>query len=280
MSAPLQINIGEILEAKTGKKLPRPLVYLLERLIHQKSLNTFLKDNNNKEGLALLDAFLEKQNIELNWINEKKLPQNGRCIFVCNHPLGAIDGIGIASLLSHKYSDVRYLVNDILCNVTPLRKIFLPINTLGSQKKENISKLKEAMLSNLPICSFPAGYCSRIIDGKIRDRAWQKSFVTQAIEYDRDIVPLYFDGRNSRHFYIIESIRKQLKIKIDLGSALLPDEMFRAKNKTFNVIVGDRISHKRLKDCGRKPIEIAQDIRKSVYKLHTEYIYTQTNTIG
>lgn len=267
----LQLNINKIIENKTGRKLAKPVVYLLEKLIHQKEINTFLKEHQNKEGIDFLDAILEKQRISINWINKNKLPSQSRCIFVCNHPLGALDGISIASSLAHIYGDIRYLVNDLLYNITPLQEIFLPVNTLGNQKKETINNIKKAMSSDVAIASFPAGYCSRLIDGKIQDIEWKKSFITQAIEYKRDIVPLYFDGRNSQHFYQIDKWRKKLGIKFDIATILLPDEMFRAKGKTYNIIVGNLIPYTELENIGKNHKEVANKIREISYELQQKH---------
>lgn len=264
----MKIDIEKILEHRTGKKVPYFVVSLIKKIIHQNEMNDFLFRNSDKRGIALLSEFLKHLNISSKWINETNLPNDRKCIFVCNHPLGGIDGIIISCMLHTKYGDVKYLVNDILYNIEPIRDLFLPVNTTsGKQNKETVRMINDIMSSNIPVASFPAGYCSRFIDGKVQDREWKKNFINQAINNKRDIVPLFFDARNSIHFYVIEYIRKKLNIKLDLGTILLPDEMFRAKNKSFEIIVGDKIPYQYIIDSGMNSKEAAKYVRDYCYNL-------------
>ena len=45
---------------------------------------------------------------------------------------------------------------------------------------------------------FPAGLNSRKRkDGTIHDLPWKKTFISKSVEYQRDVVPIHFGGRNS-----------------------------------------------------------------------------------
>ncbi len=262
------INISKILEQKSKKKLPNFLIRLLERLIHQREINEVLNKHSDKEGADFLKALLDHLDIKVEWQGKEHLPKDSRQFFVCNHPLGGIDGIAISYMLQLHYGDIRYMVNDMLYHLKPLQSIFLPVNTYGSQSRETVLKLKDAFSSDVAIASFPAGYCSRYLDGKIQDRAWHKSFIRLAIDNKRDIIPLHFVGQNSKHFYWIDRIRKALGIKFDLSTALLPDEMFRAKGKTFKIIVGEAIPWESLAESPLKAKDLAQEIRAKSYALN------------
>ncbi|MFC4666801.1 1-acyl-sn-glycerol-3-phosphate acyltransferase [Falsiporphyromonas endometrii] len=261
------IHIGEIIRQKSGKTAPRVVVRLLEKLIHQDEINYILSNYGHLSGLAFVKALMSYFDVRSEWINPQNLPDSGRCIFVCNHPLGAYDGITISHLVGTHYGDVRYVVNDLLYNLEPLRPIFIPVNKFGRQSKDSVRMLDQTLQSNIPLVSFPAGICSRKIDGKIQDLPWAKSFVKQAIEYDRPIVPLFFDGKNSNLFYNIELVRKWFGIKLNVGMALLPHEMFGVKHKRFDVYVGKPIMPCEIDSYGKTPKEIAQAIRKLVYTL-------------
>ena len=63
----------------------------------------------------------------------------------------------------------------------------------------------------------------------------------QAKKYNRDIVPVHFEGRNSNFFYRLAKIRKALGIKFNIEMIFLPDEMFRQKNSIFEVTIGKPI---------------------------------------
>ncbi|MGP1379676.1 MAG: 1-acyl-sn-glycerol-3-phosphate acyltransferase [Porphyromonas gingivalis] len=262
------IHIGEIIQRLSGRKLPQPLIRLLERLIHQDEINDILDRYGHLEGVDFMTALVGYFHVDIDWNGVDRLPSDKRCLFVSNHPLGGLDGICLSHLIgSHYDSDVRYIVNDILFHLRPLRKIFVPVNTRGRQKRESIDRLQEALESDLPVISFPAGFCSRLIEGKVQDTSWKKSFVRQAYASKRDIVPLFFDGLNSKRFYRIERLRQLLGLKFNIGMALLPDEMFRSKGRRFRVFAGRPIPWQSLASAPRDTAEQALHIRSLAYDL-------------
>ena len=89
-------------------------------------------------------------------------------------------------------------------NIDQLRCMFLPVNTVGRQKRSDMEAIERAYRDeNVQMMSFPAGFCSRFIDGKIQDIPWKKSVITKAIDSKRDVIPMYFKGRNSLVFYAL-----------------------------------------------------------------------------
>jgi putative hemolysin len=100
----------------------------------------------------------------------------------------------------------------------------------------------------------------------IEDRNWQKSFITNAIEHRRDVVPVFFYGRNSSLFYIIYIGRKILGIKATLELVLLPREIFNKRNKTIKVRIGKPIAYDTF-NCNRTHFEWAQYVKQQVYNL-------------
>lgn len=268
---PYAIHVGEVIEEKVHRRLPTPILRTLERVIHQREINDILYRYSHLEGMDFLEALVGEFRLDLGWVHPERLPEHGRCIFASNHPLGGMDGIAISYMLGRRYGDVRYMVNDMLYHLKPLQPVFLPLNKHGAQGKEAVTLLQEAMQSEVPIGTFPAGFCSRVYDGKIQDQIWRKTFVTQAIHHERDIVPLHFVGQNSRHFYWIWHLKNALRMKFDIGTALLPDELFRAAGKSFRIIVGEPIPWQSLRDSALRPEEEAARIRSICYALRDEY---------
>lgn len=120
--------------------------------------------------------------------------------------------------------------------------------------------------SDLPITHFPAGEVSRVYQGVVQDAPWQKSFIKKAVEHKRDIVPLYFEGENSRLFYNIFKIRRALGIKLNLELMLLPREFFRKRNATIRLHIGKPIPYTRFTSQHNHE-EWAQVVRAEVYAL-------------
>ncbi len=265
-----RIDVKQILQQKApslAKKIPGFIVNYLIRTIHQDEINDVLARNKEKYGVDFMQELIREFDITLELVGEEHIPAEGRYIFASNHPLGGLDGICLSAIIGQHYQgNIRYLVNDLLLFLTNLKNIFVPINKHGAQGRENARLIDEAYASDNQIITFPAGLCSRLIDGKIQDTEWKKSFIQKAIEHQRDIVPIYFDGRNSNFFYGLAKLRKALGIKMNYEMIYLPDEMFRAQHKTFRIYFGKPIPWQTF-DNSKKPAEWATWMREQVYNL-------------
>ena len=156
---PLAIHIGKVLEEKAGKRLPPFALRLLERIIHQREINDILYRYGHLDGMDFLEALMGEFAVTTEWVHPERLPESGRCIFVCNHPLGGMDGISLSYMLGKRYGDVRYMVTDFLYYLRPLQSVFLPVNNRqGSQGRESITMLQEAIRSDVPIGTFPQAH--------------------------------------------------------------------------------------------------------------------------
>jgi putative hemolysin len=113
---------------------------------------------------------------------------------------------------------------------------------------------------------FPAGSCSRKIDGKIQDRPWSKAFVTKSVQTGRQVVPIHFIGRNSNRFYNVDRICKALGIKANLAMLFLPDELYRNQHSRFKVIIGEPFPEGTFDDS-KNAYDWAQWVRERVYEL-------------
>ena len=270
-SEALKLDIDKVLRNKTGKnynKIPKFFINYLERTIRQDDMNGIIERNKDKQGVEFMQALVNdefKVNIKIK--GEENIPADGRFIFASNHPLGGLDGICLSAFLGEKYSGkIRYLVNDVLLYIKNLESIFVPINKYGAQAKASAAAINEAYSSDNQIITFPAGLCSRKQNGKIKDLEWMKSFVVKAVEFERDIIPVYFDARNSNFFYNFANIRKSLGLKFNIELIYLPGEMFKSKNQTFTITFGKPISWQSI-DKSKTPAQWAQHIKEIVYSL-------------
>lgn len=271
---PLEINLHEILRRrmprKAGRFVPGFLIGCLERIVRQKELNEMLRAGYPLRGSAFARRMLEYLDITVEVKGLDRLPSGGRFMFASNHPLGGLDGIALISVLGERYGDgnVRFLVNDMLMNVEPLRDVFLPINKFGSQSRGAATAINASLASDMQVLQFPAGLVSRLHDdGTVSDLDWQKAFVVKAIEYGRDIVPVLFEGFNRMRFYRTARWRKKLGLKVNIEQVLLPSELCAARGSRFRVVFGDPIDFRWLKSRNLPPKELASQIRSQVYRL-------------
>lgn len=270
MDSLTKIDIKAILEQKAPKITPRIpgwLIAYLAKTIHQAELNEILSRYHDRQGVDFMRSMIDYFDLHFELIHPERIPHEGRFIFASNHPLGGLDGICLSALIGDLFQDkIYYLVNDLLLHIPNLRSIFIPINKHGAQSRAVSLQMNQAYASDHQIITFPAGLCSRKINGKVQDLDWKKSFIQKAVAYQRDIIPIYFDGRNSQFFYNFAHIRKILGIRMNYEMIYLPDEMFKSKHSTFRIYFGEPIPWQTF-DGQRTPTEWANHVREIAYQL-------------
>lgn len=246
--------------------LPKFLLNRFKKLIHLDEINRIIYQYRDFKGAAFADCVIKKElNIRLVVKNPENIPCEARALVVSNHPIGSIDGMSLISIVGEKRKDILFPVNDLLCALPGFKGTFVPINKYG-KNASNHDVLNEAFEGNACIMFFPAGTESKYIDGKFQDFPWKKAFVKKAVEFKRDLVPVYIEGMNSKRFYRLSKIRRFFGIKFDLEMILLPDEMFRYKDKTITLTFGKPIPYT-IFDKSRTYSQWAQLIRQHVYTL-------------
>lgn len=264
-----RIDIKEVFRDKNPKLaslIPGFVIRYLKRIIHEDELNDFMSKYGDLGDIELVKAGLSYLGINYEVHNKHNIPDEGRYIFVSNHPLGGLDGLVFMNELSKYFDELKFPVNDILMNIANMSGIFLPINKHGSQARESARQIDEAYASDAQILYFPAGLCSRKKHGEIKDLQWQKNFLVKAIKHKRDVVPVYFSGRNSNWFYNLSNFRKALGIKANIEMLYLPDEMFNQKNKDLHIVFGEPIPWQTF-DRSKKPHEWAEWLKSKSYEL-------------
>ena len=213
---------------------------------------------------------MEDFNVKVIVKGEENIPKTGQYIFVSNHVLGGFDGIIIMKEISKHYKSFKFLVNDILMNLKNINSFFIPINKHGAQGQESAKQIDEAFRSDAQILTFPSGYVSRRVKRQIVDFEWKKSFIRKSVQYKRDIVPIYFDGRNSEFFYRMARIRRFFGIKINFEMLYLVNESYNHKNKTFKLKFGPSIPWQTF-DKSKTPLQWAKWVKEQVYAMNNIY---------
>lgn len=264
------IDVDELVRQRMPRYyryIPKLAISWLERIIHQRELNAILQRMCGHDGVAAADEALSYLDITTEVVGDEAVPDQGRFIFVSNHPLGGLDGLALISYLGKRYNGkIRFLVNDLLMAVKPLQSVFLPVNKYGRQSRGRAEEIEAQYQGDNQMATFPAGLCSRMDScGKVHDLQWQKFVVTHAIRTRRHIVPMYFDGANSRFFYRMARWRKRLGIKFNIEMILLPGEMLKSRGHNYRVYVGEPIPWTSLN--AQRPFEEAQRVASICYAL-------------
>ena len=103
-------------------------------------------------------------------------------------------------------------------------------------------------------------------DLEVTDLPWKTNFLKKAYASQREIVPVFVEGRLSNFFYRVARLRVMLGLKLNIEMLWLPDEMFSQKGRHFRIFVGDPIPVSELQRYGGLR-EQAEFVRKKAYFL-------------
>ncbi|HDP74503.1 MAG TPA: lysophospholipid acyltransferase family protein [Bacteroidales bacterium] len=235
------VNLGPIV----GDGFARLLMYILRF----NELNKKYANVATLQGLEFLNAVLELLEVkfEVNPEELKRIPKGGAFISVSNHPFGGIDGILLLKImLEQQRDDIKLLTTFLLKRIPQIEKYVFavdPFENRGYQKSSNISGLKAAyahLSEGGGLGLFPAGevstYYDNIDETGVTDRHWQKSMIKFIKNARVPVVPIYFQGENSRLFHLLGLIHPLLR------TAKLPSELLNKKNQTIRIRIGYPIS--------------------------------------
>ena len=235
-----------------------------DSVVHQNEINLFLEKNAHLGSFEFIENALESLNFNY-YVSDKyieNIPSTGRVVIIANHPLGGLDALCLIKLISTIRKDVKVIANDFLNTLTPLQPILLDINNFKSQQaKSSINKIYEALNNEEAVIIFPSGEVSRATPTGIKDKQWHKGFLKFAKRSNSPILPVYIGGKNSKTFYSVSAINKKLSM------LLLSNEMFKQKNKTIELIVGEIIPFENITPKGIKPDKLISLYKKHLYSL-------------
>jgi putative hemolysin len=263
----MQIDIANVIATKSPflkKILPTFVINWLKKLIQQDKINEIMSENEEVYDSAFAQKVLEKIGVFVNCSGLENIPKEGGCIVAANHPLGGVDGIALLVEIAKVRPDVVLIVNDILMNIPNFKTAFIGVNKTGAAGRKQLMAIEELFASDKCVVVFPAGFCSRRIDGKIRDVEWSASFIKKAIKYKKGIIPASITAQNSERFYRINTWRRRLGIKFNAELITLPDEMFKQKGKEMIMEFNPMISYETFSN-EKQANEWAQWMREKVY---------------
>ena len=123
---------------KLKNKIPTLVIRMLERLICQKEMNDVISRFYDHKGAAFAKAFSEDMKVTYTVKGIENLDKNGHYMLVSNHPLGGFDGISYIAVFGDFFPKIKVIVNDLLMYIEPLQSVFLPVNTMGKQKRSDM----------------------------------------------------------------------------------------------------------------------------------------------
>lgn len=263
------IDIKEVVRSKNpglAKWLPGFIMNYIKKIVHEDDINRAMRDFGHLHGIDFVDASIEHVGATVIVEGLENIPKEGGVILAANHPLGGLDGIAFMHAVGKVRTDMQFLVNDILLNVKNFEPLFIPVNKHGANPREALKTIDNAYASDSAVMVFPAGLVSRKIDGEVKDLEWTKSFISKAMRYKRDVVPVHIGGKNSSWFYNLSNFRRKFGIKANLEMFYLANEMYKQEGQTIKLTFGKPIPAETF-DKSKSQTEWANFVREKMYQL-------------
>ena len=263
------LDLDAIINSRFGaNKVPRFVRSWLKKFIHQDHLNGYL--SKGYLGVDFAEKALDYYDANVTVEGLDNIPTDGRYTFAGNHPLGGIDALSVIAAVGRKFDgNIVVPANDILMAIKPIAEYTIPVNKFGGQSADLIGKINDAFNSDRQVIIFPAGLCSRKIDGVVQDLPWKKTFITKSRMSHRDVVPVWFSGQNSKRFYRLDRLRNLLKLKLNIAMLTLPDELYKSQHKSYRLVFGKPIPWQTF-TAEKRDHEWAAWVREKVYELQKQ----------
>jgi putative hemolysin len=201
----------------------------------------------------------------------EKVPQSGRCVVVCNHPYGMIEGVIIAHLLTEFRSDTQVMANVGLRIFKEIKDYFIFANPLKPKAKINTLAIKQCF-SHLEndglLVVFPAGRVSFFQSDKqrITDGDWNRLVIKLAQKTRAPILPVFISGTNSQLFHRMGRIYYRFRL------LMLAHEMFKLQAHNINLKTNNLLPIKQLNEF--KGIKRMNDFVRLQCYLNDENYFT------
>ncbi len=210
----------------------------------------------------------------------ENLPSNGPLIVVSNHPYGILDGLMMGRILSvRRDGEFRVLAHRIFRHAPDLERVILPISFDETKEAAKLNlETRAAAVHYLneggAIGIFPGGTVSTSAKmfSQPMDPGWRTFTAKMIAKSGATVVPVFFDGRNSRLFQLASHIHNTLRTGMFIRE-------FKTKiNKPVRIVVGEPIPAAQLAAFKKDPKGCMDFLRKATYELSPKPI--DANRLG
>jgi putative hemolysin len=247
--------------------LNRSLIRAVERISGQRHLERLYREwaANPPEGENIFTAAMRLLDItiDIDASTLARVPSEGPVLFVANHPFGVIDGLMLGHLTTMVRPDTKIMTHSLLCQIPEAREFLLPVDFGGTPEAAQTSAMTrrrsvEWLRGGHAVAVFPAGSVSTSTSpwrGQAVDAAWHPFAAKLALLPGVTVVPVCFQGQNSRLFQIASHIHYALRV------ALLFRESRRRQSTRISVTIGTPVRAEHLLPIGSRDAVI-KDLRR------------------
>ncbi len=180
-------------------------------------------DSEVAAGADFWEVMCRRYGIELDLPGEglDAIPREGPVVVISNHPYGILDGLAMGRILSAARGDFRIIAHSVFRKAEDINRIILPISFDGTKEAQrvNIDTRREAhdyLAAGGVIGIFPGGTVStaRRPFGPPMDPPWKTFTAKLVARSEAAVVPVYFEGANSRRFQIASHLHPTLRLAL------------------------------------------------------------------
>lgn len=197
------------------------------------------------------------------------IPKTGPLIVIANHPYGILDGLMMGNILSQTRGDFRILANRVFNRAEDLDRVILPVSFDQTKQAMALNlKTRKTALDYLAqggaIGIFPGGTVSTSAKpfSDPLDPNWRAFTARMIAKSGATVVPVYFEGANSRLFQLASRVHSNLR------TALLIKEFRSRIDHPVKLVVGNPVD----------PAELASRSKDS--RVMMRYLREQTYALG
>jgi len=234
-------------------------------------------DEEVRNGRDFWEVMVERYGLGLDVVGGSldNIPKEGPLVLIANHPFGILDGLMLGHILSKHRGEFRILAHRVFRKAEDLDRIILPISFDDTKEAMalNIQTRKEALRflsEGGAIGIFPGGTVSTSarLFSRPMDPGWRSFTARMIAKSEATVVPVFFDGHNSRLFQIASHMHNTLRM------GMLIKEFKSRVNTPVRVVIGDPIPRADLEVFAKDAKGMMAFLREKTYALSPEPLDT------
>lgn len=263
-----EISYASSAQTRSGRAVIRLLENATGRLQLIRRADGYERDV--RQGCDFWQVMVDRYGLSLDVLGGalSNIPATGPLIVVANHPYGILDGLILGHILSRVRGDFRIVAHRVFRRAEDLSRVILPVAFDDSREavQQNLETRRQALRylgDGGAIGIFPGGTVATAPRPFARpmDPAWRSFTAKMIARSDAAVVPIYFDGHNSRLFQIASHLHVTLRM------ALLIGEFRMRVGAPVQIVVGDPIARADLARHRSDPKSMMDFLRARTYAL-------------
>lgn len=263
-----EISYAHSARTRTGRGVIRSIENLTGRVKLIRMAEGYEREVS--EGRDFWEVMVERYGLGLDLRGGalSNIPPTGPLVVISNHPYGILDGLMMGYILSRTRGDFRILAHRVFRKAQDLDRVILPVAFDETKEALQLNlETRKVALSYLGeggcVGIFPGGTVSTALKpfGRPLDPSWRRFTAKLIAKSGAQVVPVFFDGHNSRAFQIASHVHFTLRM------ALLINEFKVRVGERVPVVIGEPLPPEDLAVHARDPAAMMDYLRRATYAL-------------